>query len=395
MRVSVPNIPKSILALHSPVNKVSTAEAIDRVSAFLDLGNVTLITGAGVSVDSGIRSYRGADGRYINPNYKPIFYHELASEDEQGRAYRRRYWLRSFLGYPSVRDSFPNTTHYALAALQYSGIIPRIITQVSSSFLVPLVQLSDAFCKNVDGLHHKAIAITDPSPVSVQDSILELHGTLHRVRCKHGHVVDRSVFQDWIASANPKWKQFADAAEQQLRTNPDGDVAIEHLGVSYDDFVIPECPSCLQENRHNNSIHKPDLVFFGESIHKSVKDRSFVWSIVYILLFVLTLGPHPLSHTLSLSNIKLICTNHARLLKHALQLQKPALLINVGPSRADDLPGVEKLEVASGDILREVARNVIGNRSIVDDMIEEMLASGIRKPPPKDHRDEESRLSVS
>ncbi|KIK50455.1 hypothetical protein GYMLUDRAFT_51162 [Collybiopsis luxurians FD-317 M1] len=351
MRVSVPHIPQSVLALNSPVNRVSTAEAIDRVSSFLAPGNVTLITGAGVSVDSGIRSYRGADGRYINPNYKPIFYHELTSEDEQGQAFRRRYWLRSYLGYPSVRDSLPNTTHFALAALQYSGVIPRIITQ------------------NVDGLHHKALAVTDPSPTFVQDSILELHGTLHRVRCKHGHITDRSVFQDWLASANPKWKQFADAAEQELRTNPDGDVAIEHLGVSYNEFVIPECPICLQENRHIN-MHKPDLVFFGESIHQSVKNRSYL--------------DVERSDRLLLIGTTLSTFSAFRLLKHALQLQKPTLLINVGPSRADGIPGVEKLDVPSGDIMRQVARNVIGNRSIMDDLIEEMLSSGIRKPPVPD-----------
>ena len=92
MRVSVPHIPQSVLALNSTVTRVSTAEAVDRVSSFLAPGNVTLITGAGVSVDSGIRSYRGADGRYINPNYKPIFYHELTSEDEQGQAFR---WVES------------------------------------------------------------------------------------------------------------------------------------------------------------------------------------------------------------------------------------------------------------------------------------------------------------
>ncbi len=66
MRVSVPTIPLS----SSSLPQISTAEAIQRVSAFLSLGNVTLITGAGVSVDSGIRAYRGRDGRYMNPNYK-------------------------------------------------------------------------------------------------------------------------------------------------------------------------------------------------------------------------------------------------------------------------------------------------------------------------------------
>lgn len=50
-----------------------------------------------------------------------------------------------------------------------------------------------------------------------------------KVHCTHGHVVDRNVFQDWLSSANPRWKAFADALEasgQGPRTNPDGDVCI-------------------------------------------------------------------------------------------------------------------------------------------------------------------------
>lgn len=72
MRVSVPTIPQSLLA--NPLAKqISATEAIERVSTFLSPGNVTLITGAGVSVDSGVRAYRGHNGRYLNPNYKLVF----------------------------------------------------------------------------------------------------------------------------------------------------------------------------------------------------------------------------------------------------------------------------------------------------------------------------------
>ncbi|KAE9396884.1 DHS-like NAD/FAD-binding domain-containing protein [Gymnopus androsaceus JB14] len=364
MRVSVPTIPQSLFAANPSLNKISAAEAIERVSTFLSPGNVTLITGAGVSVDSGIRAYRGQDGRYLNPNYKPIFYHELVDETEKGHLFRQRYWLRSYLGYPSVREALPNTTHYAVAALQHSGVAPRLITQ------------------NVDGLHHKALSLSQPSPVHMQESILELHGTLHRVRCKHGHLTDRTVFQDWLSTANPKWKGFADEVEkegEQLRTNPDGDVAIEHLGISYSDFVIPECPICLQENRHNN-VHKPDLVFFGESIAEHVKKRSYldVENSDRVLLIGTTLATY----------------SAFRLLKHAVELKKPVLMINVGPSRADGVEGVEKLDIASGEIMRQVVRNTLQNRGlVVDPLVEEMLSSGIRKPPPTDDDDRAPRAA--
>jgi len=323
-----------------------------------------LITGAGVSVDSGVRAYRGHNGRYLNPNYKPIFYHELTDETKKGHAFRQRYWLRSYLGYPSIRAALPNTTHYAIAALQHSGVVHRLITQ------------------NVDGLHHKALSLSHPSPVCIQESILELHGTLHNVRCKHGHLTDRTVFQDWLSTANPKWKQFADGIEMegnQLRTNPDGDVAIEHLGVSYNDFVVPECPSCLHENRHNN-VHKPDLVFFGESITVHVTKR--LYSDVETSDRVLLIG------------ITLATYSAFRLLKHAVELKKPVLMINVGPSRADFVEEVEKLDIASGEIMRQVVRNTLQNRrSAVDPLIEKMLASGIRKKPPTDDDDRAPRAA--
>lgn len=68
--------------------------------------------------------------------------------------------LRSYLGYQPVRDALPNTTHLSLAALQYTSVIKRLITQ------------------NVDGLHHKALSdVWDPR--TMQERILELHGTLH------------------------------------------------------------------------------------------------------------------------------------------------------------------------------------------------------------------------
>lgn len=154
-----------------------------------------------------------------------------------------------------MRDAQPNKTHYALAALQHVSIITRLITQ------------------NVDGLHHKSLRqVWDD--VRMEHEILELHGTLHvrlasipdirsilattthdirqKVSCKHGHMTDRDSFQEWLSRANPRWRDFTaelEASGRQPRTNPDGDVELG--GVSYGDFVVPDCPACLLENRVN------------------------------------------------------------------------------------------------------------------------------------------------
>ncbi|KAJ7281417.1 DHS-like NAD/FAD-binding domain-containing protein [Mycena rebaudengoi] len=345
MRISVPTIP--LLSTRLPAPQKSIPQAIERVAEFLSSGNVAVLTGAGVSVDSGIRAYRGHDGRYMNPNYKPLFYHELMDESAAGYAFRQRYWLRSYLGYPTIREAQPNPTHYALAALQHARVVPWLITQ------------------NVDGLHHRALG---------QDSntILELHGSLHRVHCKHGHVVDRPTFQDWLSAANPQWKAFADEAVRtgnKPRTNPDGDVAIEHLGTAYSSFLVPQCPSCMLEDRVN-SVHKPEVIFFGESIPQRVKEDSFrhIEETDRLLVIGTTLATY----------------SAFRLLKHAIELGKPALLLNVGPSRGDALEAVERIDMASGLIMREVVRAVLGTTATDDPVVARLLQSGVVKPPEDD-----------
>ncbi|KAG8221030.1 DHS-like NAD/FAD-binding domain-containing protein [Butyriboletus roseoflavus] len=349
MRVSVPTIPRIVSP--ASTNPISPAAAVERIASFLASGNITLLTGAGVSVDSGIRAYRGKDGRYMNPNYRPIFYHELIADNSKGRAFRHRYWLRSYLGYPPVRDTQPNTTHYALAALQYTGHINNIVTQ------------------NVDGLHQKAIAhLWDDT--RIDERILELHGTLHRVHCQFGHVVDRDVFQDRLSTNNPKWKAFVDDLEatgKKPRTNPDGDVELE--GVSYDDFVVPECLECLAQGRHNTNL-KPEVIFFGESIPQTIKKRSF--------------RDVERSDKLFLIGTTLATFSAYRLAKHALELGRPVLLLNVGPTRADGLSGVDKIEIATSHVMRDTVRAVLGSRADIDPVIVKLLNNGVHKPPLDD-----------
>ncbi|KAJ7504279.1 DHS-like NAD/FAD-binding domain-containing protein [Mycena galericulata] len=349
MRISVPTIP--VRSTRNPAPQRTVEEAAERVSNFLLPGNVAILTGAGVSVDSGIRAYRGNDGRYMNPNYKPLFYHQLMDESEAGHVFRQRYWLRSYLGWPMIRAALPNPTHYALAALQYANIAPRLITQ------------------NVDGLHHRALSLP---PGTKNKHILELHGSLHHVHCKHGHVVDRFTFQNWLSAANPQWKAFADETERtgnKPRTNPDGDVAIESLGTSYTSFIVPQCPSCLLEDRIN-SVHKPEVIFFGESIPEPVKKQSFrdVEEADRLLVIGTTLATYSVF----------------RLLKRAVELGKPTLLLNVGPSRGDGIEEIERVDMASGVIIRQVVEAVLGTAASTDPVITKMLKSGVVKPPEDD-----------
>ena len=76
VRISIPNIDLSnpATALGAACTK---AAAVDKLVSFLARrqGPTALLTGAGVSVDSGIRPYRGQDGRYMNPNYQSVMSH--------------------------------------------------------------------------------------------------------------------------------------------------------------------------------------------------------------------------------------------------------------------------------------------------------------------------------
>jgi NAD+-dependent protein deacetylase sirtuin 4 len=48
-----------------------------------------------------------------------------------------------------------------------------------------------------------------------------------------------------------------------------------------------------------------------------------------------------------------------RTVKHALELKKPVFVLNTGPTRADDLPGIEKVDELSGSVLPEVVRTIL------------------------------------
>ena len=51
------------------------------------------------------------------------------------------------------------------------------------------------------------------------------------MNCQYGHVYPRTVFQEWLGQANPRWRAFVAELERtgaQPKTNPDGDVPLTH-----------------------------------------------------------------------------------------------------------------------------------------------------------------------
>ena len=93
-RLQIPSIPKPKKVLN---NKSYTFnESVELLASFLtpinNKGKTLIISGAGASVESGIRSYRGNQGHYeLHKKYRPIFYHEFIDDSLQGKLFRQRY----------------------------------------------------------------------------------------------------------------------------------------------------------------------------------------------------------------------------------------------------------------------------------------------------------------
>jgi NAD-dependent SIR2 family protein deacetylase len=191
------------------------AEGIDRVVEVLAGKRIAVLSGAGVSTDSGIPDYRG-EGRRVR---KPMTFQEFRSDEDK----RRRYWAGSHLGWRAFSSARPNDGHRALAALEDAGIVTSVITQ------------------NVDGLHLRAGS----------RRVIELHGSMDRVVCLTcGQVFSRA---DLAASLDRENAWIDEPGAVQLQ--PDGDVEV----TGADRFAVPACSVC-------GGVLKPDVVFFGEFV---------------------------------------------------------------------------------------------------------------------------------
>jgi len=194
-----------------PETSLAVRRAIDALAG----RRIAILTGAGISTDSGIPDYRGKGA----PTRTPMTAQQFLSSPVS----RQRYWVGSHLGWRAFAAAEPNGGHQALADLEARGVASGVITQ------------------NVDGLHLRAGS----------RRVVELHGTMRRVLCTHcGQVFDRRDLAARVEAENP-WITVPDAVE----LGPDGDV----LPSSSEGFVVPECSVC-------GGMLKPDVVFFGEYI---------------------------------------------------------------------------------------------------------------------------------
>jgi NAD-dependent SIR2 family protein deacetylase len=254
-------------------------------------GDVVILSGAGLSTESGIPDYRGPTGR-ARPA-EPMTYQAFVGAPEN----RQRYWARSHLGWRHIARAHPNAGHRAVAELERRCLVSGIITQ------------------NVDGLHQAAGA----------QRVVDLHGRLDRVVCLSCEAVtSRDALDQRLRDANRGWT----AEVSQLK--PDGDSVIATEDIEH--FRVVDCETC-------GGLLKPDVVFFGENVPRTRVDQCF--AMVEEAGALLVLGS------------SLTVASGFRFVRHAARGGIPVGIVNQGPTRGDDYAFVT-IDAPLGETLARV-----------------------------------------
>lgn len=250
---------------------VDLSAGIAEAAELLRGRSIALLTGAGISTDSGIPAYRG-EGAVTRAD--PMTAQRYLADE----AARRRYWVGGHLGWRAFASAEPNTGHIALAEMERDGLVSGVITQ------------------NVDGLHLRAGSAR----------VIEVHGTMRRVTClRCGQVFDRRDIAAQIEELNA-WI----SVPENIQLNPDGDVAPE----STENFIVPTCTVC-------GGMLKPDVVFFGEFVpgDRFRAAESLLRS----------------SDALIVAGSSLVVNSGVRIVERARRRGIPLVIINREPTRAD------------------------------------------------------------
>lgn len=269
------------------------ADVVDEAVGILRGRPAAVLTGAGVSTDSGIPDYRGVGA----PKQHPMSFSDFL----QSHRHRQRYWLGSHMGWSRFAAAEPNRGHEAIASAEEASLFSGVVTQ------------------NVDALHHKAGSLR----------VIDLHGRLDKVRCIHcGQSFSRQSIAHTIDLLNP-WLEKRDISDH---IKPDGDVDV---AVS-SEFVVPSCDMC-------DGVLKPEVVFFGEFVPTGVFDQAA--SLI------------ARSEALIIAGSSLVVNTGMRLVKLAHRKKIPIVIINRGPTKADRLATVrieagtsETLDALVGDL---------------------------------------------
>ena len=251
-----------------------------------------VLTGAGVSTESGIPDYRSPESaaRERRPIHGPEFV--------RSAALRKRYWARAMAGWERFRLARPGPSHVALAQLEDRGLVSGLVTQ------------------NVDRLHHAAGS----------RHVIELHGALAEVICLDCSVLEgRDAVQARMSEENPGWLGGPSPMA------PDGDAELADSAIEM--FVVPVCVQC-------GGVLKPNVVFFGHNVSKPIVDAAY--------------DTVARADALVVAGTSLAVFSGYRFLLRAAELSIPIFIVNRGPVRGEERAEL-KLEASTGEILARMA----------------------------------------
>jgi NAD-dependent SIR2 family protein deacetylase len=275
--------------------RVERDEPLGRLAEWVADRGVVVLSGAGLSTESGIPDYRGPSG--AARRHTPMTYQEFTRDPVA----RRRYWARSHLGWRTIGEARPNAGHRAVARLQELAVVDGIVTQ------------------NVDGLHQAGGA----------HGVVELHGNLARIACLDcGEISGRQELIDRLDAANPGFGAAVTAV------NPDGDVELDDAVL--DGFVVVGCAGC-------GGVLKPDVVYFGETVPPDRVRRSF--DLVARARTLLVLGS------------SLTVMSGRRFVLRAAKEGTRVAIVNQGATRGAPYAGL-MLDARLGAVLPELVRRV-------------------------------------
>ncbi|WP_433461091.1 NAD-dependent protein deacetylase [Micromonospora sp. CA-248212] len=276
--------------------------SVQELAALVAGGQVVVLSGAGLSTESGIPDYRGPSG--VARRHTPMTFQAFTRDTVA----RRRYWARSHLGWRLIARATPNAGHRAVARLQDAGLVDAVITQ------------------NVDGLHGAAGS----------GRVVELHGRLDEVTCLDcGNLTSREEVDRRLREANP------DFVARVAAVNPDGDVDLPDEQVA--GFRPVDCGIC------GTGMLKPDVVFFGETVPPQRVARCF--ALVEQARAVVVLGS------------SLTVMSGRRFVIRAAKQGIPVAIVNQGPTRGDGYATV-RVDAPLGEVLPVLAERVTGASAV-------------------------------
>lgn len=274
--------------------------SLEELADLLAGRRLCVLSGAGCSTESGIPDYGGLGSRHRR---RVIHYQEFVAD----AGARARYWARSLVGWWRVAQARPNAAHAAVAELESAGIVTGVITQ------------------NVDGLHHGAGS----------RRVVELHGSLARVRCLAcGAVEPRAAVQQRLLALNPALR------DRTAPWAPDGDADLDARPSSR--FRVADCETC-------GGLLKPDVVFFGECVPKPKFAEA--WSVYASGEVLLVLGS------------SLAVFSGYRFVLRAAQEAHPVAIVNLGATRGDEHATV-KVAGAVARVLPQLAEVLKGGMAV-------------------------------